>query len=415
MPMMAAGHEPARRGPDDDVLAAELYDKLHYSQAIPSAFASRHDWYMALALVVRDRLLDGYLRTIDAVLQSRTKVVAYLSAEFLTGPHLGNNLINLGMWDAAAQALARCGQDLDDLLEEEEEPGLGNGGLGRLAACYMDSLATLGVPAIGYGIRYEFGIFDQAIRDGAQVELTDKWLRLGNPWEIARPERHAYEVKFGGRTEPVADERGRTRVRWIPEKTVKGVAYDTPIAGFRMPTVEPAAALEGRGDRVVRLRRLQRRRLLPRGGPEGPLGNDHEGALSERRARGRQAAPARAAVLLRLLLAAGHDPPAPRVAGRPLEEFASCWAVQLNDTHPSIAVAELMRLLVDEHGMDWDAAWAITERSCGYTNHTLMAEALERWPVPLFGKLLPRHLEIIYEINRRFLDGVRQRYPATRT
>ena len=175
-----------RTGLGEEAIAAAVADNLHYEQAIPSQFASRHDWYMALALAVRDRLLDRYLDGIDTLLQSHPKVVAYFSAEFLTGPHLGNHLINLGIWDAAAGALSRFGQNLADVLEEEEEPGLGNGGLGRLAACYMDSLATLGVPAIGYGIRYEFGIFDQAIRDGWQVETTDKWLRLGNPWEVPR-------------------------------------------------------------------------------------------------------------------------------------------------------------------------------------------------------------------------------------
>ena len=299
-----------RTGLGEEAIAAAVADNLHYQQAIPSQFASRHDWYMALALAVRDRLLDRYLKGIDALLQSHPKVVAYFSAEFLTGPHLGNHLINLGIWDAAAGALSRFGQNLADVLEEEEEPGLGNGGLGRLAACYMDSLATLGVPAIGYGIRYEFGIFDQAIRDGWQVETTDKWLRLGNPWEVPRPERDAYDVGFGGRTEHFVDEDGRPRVRWIPEKGVKGVAYDTPVSGYRLSDRQPDAAVEGRGDRVVRFRCLQRRRLLPRGAPERGLGNHHEGAVSERRARGRQGASARAAVLLRVLLAAGHDPPA---------------------------------------------------------------------------------------------------------
>jgi starch phosphorylase len=229
------GHS-VRTGLDEEAIAAAIADKLHYEQAVPFEDASRHDWYMALALTVRDRLLDRYLTTLHAVLESRAKVVAYLSAEFLTGPHLGNHLINLGIRDAAAKALARFGQDLEEVLQQEEEPGLGNGGLGRLAACYMDSLATLGVPAIGYGIRYEFGIFDQAVRDGHQVEMTDKWLQLGNPWEIVRPEHHAYEVRFGGRTEHAVDEHGRDQVRWIPEKCVKGVAYDTPVSGFHMPT-----------------------------------------------------------------------------------------------------------------------------------------------------------------------------------
>jgi len=225
-----------RTGLEVEALTAAVAEHLRYQQAIPPGEASRHDWYMALALAVRDRLLDRYMTTIDTVLQSRAKVVAYFSAEYLTGPHLGNNLLNLEIRDAAAQALAQFGQNLEDVLQEEEEPGLGNGGLGRLAACYMDSLATVGVPAIGYGIRYEFGIFDQAIHDGRQIEMTDKWLALGNPWEIPRPERHAYDVGFFGRTERFLDEHGRERVRWIPAKNVKGVAYDTPVSGFRSPT-----------------------------------------------------------------------------------------------------------------------------------------------------------------------------------
>jgi glycogen phosphorylase len=367
---------------------------------------------MALALAVRDRLLDRYLKGIDVLLQSHPKVVAYFSAEFLTGPHLGNHLINLGIWDAAAGALSRFGQNLADVMEEEEEPGLGNGGLGRLAACYMDSLATLGVPAIGYGIRYEFGIFDQAIRDGWQVETTDKWLRLGNPWEVPRPERDAYDVGFGGRTEHFVDEDGRARVRWIPEKSVKGIAYDTPVSGFGSPTANlmrlwKAEATESFdfdafnvGDyyRAVHQKvdsETITKVLYPNDEPEaGKLLRLEQQfffvscSLQD---------------MIRLHVTA---------AGRPLQDFASYWAVQLNDTHPAITIAELMRLLVDEHRMDWDEAWAITERTCAYTNHTLLAEALERWPVPLFGKLLPRHLEIISEINRRFLDAVRQRHPG---
>ena len=263
------------------------------------------------------------------------------------------------------------------------------------------------IPAIGYGIRYEFGIFDQAIRDGWQVELTDKWLRFGNPWEIARPEISYRRRASADAPSTVRDEHGRYRVRWIPERVVKGVAYDTPMLGYRVAHDEPAAPVEGGSGRVVRLRRVQRRRLLRRGRGEDRVGEHHQGALSERRAGGRQAAAARAAVLLRLVLAAGHDP-APSAAGRGRStSFDAKWAAQLNDTHPAIAVAELMRLLVDEHGMDWEHAWEITQRTFAYTNHTLLPEALEKWPLALFGRVLPRHLEIIYEINRRFLDEVR--------
>ncbi len=394
-----------------EAIGAAVADYLLYQQGVSSRDASRHDWYMALALAVRDRLLDRYLKTIDAVLDSRVKVVAYLSAEFLTGPHLGNHLLNLGIRDAAAQALSGFGQTLEDVLEEEEEPGLGNGGLGRLAACYMDSLATLGVPAIGYGIRYEFGIFDQAIRDGWQVEMTDKWLRLGNPWEIPRPERHAYDVKFGGRSEHSRDEDGRYRVRWIPERCVKGVAYDTPVSGFGMPTANllrlwRAEATEsfdfdafnlgdyyGAVDQKVMSETITKV-LYPNDEPEA--------GKRLRLAQQFFFVSCSLQDMIRQQLATG---------GR-LQDFASCWAIQLNDTHPSIAIAELMRLLVDEHDLDWEAAWRITEASCGYTNHTLMAEALERWQVALFRELLPRHLEIVHEINRRFLDDVRRRVPG---
>ena len=405
--------EKIRTGLGVDAIAEALIDNLHFLQATPPRFATRNDWYMALAYTVRERMLDRYIKRLEEITQPGTsvKVVAYLSAEFLTGPHLGNSLINLGIWQATEEAVSKVGQNLADLLEQEEEPGLGNGGLGRLAACYMDSLATLNVPAIGYGIRYEFGIFDQTIRDGWQVERTDKWLRFGNPWEIVRSEV-TFDVKFGGRTERYCDEQGRYRVRWIPEKVVKGVAYDTPVPGYRVATTD--------------LLRLWKAEATESFDFEAFNVGDYYGAVDEKiisetiskvlypndePEAGKRLRLA-AAVFLRLLLAPGHDPPASDRGARSWKSFTSYWAAQLNDTHPSIAVAELMRLLVDEHSMDWDQAWAITQRTCGYTNHTLLSEALEKWPLALFGMLLPRHLEIIYEINRRFLGDLRSRYPG---
>jgi starch phosphorylase len=365
---------------------------------------------MALAYTVRDRMMHRYMGTVQSISETITdaKAVAYLSAEFLTGPHLGNSLINLGIWDAVDQALSKLGQDLPTLIEQEEEPGLGNGGLGRLAACYMDSLATLNVPAIGYGIRYEFGIFDQAIRDGSQVELTDKWLRFGNPWELVRSEI-AFDVKFGGHAQAYQNAQGRYCVRWIPERVVRGVAYDTPVPGYRVPTTN-----------LLRLWKAEAVESFDFA--EFNVG-DYYGAVHEKIASetiskvlypndepeaGKQLRLAQQYFfvscslqdMIRLLL----------LRGKPLDQLHSYWAAQLNDTHPSIAVAELMRLLVDEHGMEWEQAWDITHRTCAYTNHTLLAEALERWPLPLFAKLLPRHTEIIYEINRRFLDDLRRRY-----
>jgi glycogen phosphorylase len=407
----ADGSPNIRTGLGADAIATALIENLHCLQGKLPQHATRNDWYMALAYTVRDRMMERYVATLASIAETHTdaEVVAYLSAEFLTGPHLGNGLINLGIWHAVEEALSRVGQELSDLLEQEEEPGLGNGGLGRLAACYMDSLATLNVPAIGYGIRYEFGIFDQTIRDGWQVERTDKWLRFGNPWEIVRSEI-TFDVKLGGHTETYHDEKGRYRVRWLPQKLVKGVAYDTPVPGYLTPTTNllrlwKAEATEsfdfaafnvgdyyGAVDEKVASETISKV-LYP---------NDEPEAGKELRLEQQYFfVSCSLQDMIRLLL----------MRGKSLGELHSYWAAQLNDTHPSIAVAELMRLLVDEHGMDWDQAWSITQQTCAYTNHTLLAEALERWPLPLFAKLLPRHLEIIYEINRRFLDDLRLRYP----
>jgi starch phosphorylase len=402
--------ETIRTGAGPEAIAEALIDNLHYLQAKLPQHATRNDWYMALAYTIRDRMLDRYIATVDAITGTNdAKVVAYLSAEFLTGPHLGNSLVNLGLWEATQEAVAKVGHDLVTLLEQEEEPGLGNGGLGRLAACYMDSLATLNVPAIGYGIRYEFGIFDQAIRDGWQIELTDKWLRFGNPWEIVRSET-TFNVKFGGRTEWYSDAQRQHRVRWLPEKVVKGVAYDTPVPGYRVPTTN--------------LLRLWKAEATESFDFDAFNVGDYYGAVNEKIA----------SETISKVLYPNDEPEVGKslrlmqqyffvscslqdmirlhlMRGKRLDEFDSFWAAQLNDTHPSIAVAELMRLLVDEHAMDWDQAWAITQRTCAYTNHTLLAEALEKWPLRLFGSLLPRHLEIIVEVNRRFLDAVRRRHP----
>ena len=409
---MTPATESIRTGLGVDAITQALIDNLHCLQAKLPQHASRNDWYMALAYTVRDRMLHRYISTLGTIADANipVKVVAYMSAEFLTGPHLGNSLINLGIWRGAEEALARVGQDLLTLLEQEEEPGLGNGGLGRLAACYMDSMATLNVPAIGYGLRYEFGIFDQHIRDGWQVELTDKWLRFGNPWEIVQSEI-TFHVNLGGRTEHFLDELGRHRARWVPDRVVKGVAYDTPVPGYGVETTNllrlwKAEATESFdffafnvGDYYGAVNEKMKSEtiskvLYPNDEPEA--------GKQLRLAQQYFFVSCSLQDMIRLTL----------VQEKTLAEFHVYWAVQLNDTHPSIAIAELMRLLVDEHQMDWDLAWNITRRSCGYTNHTLLAEALEKWSLSLFGRLLPRHLEIIYEINRRFLDDVRARYPG---
>ncbi len=305
------------------------------------------------------------------------------------------------------------GQDIDEVLACEEEPGLGNGGLGRLAACYLDSLATLERPAIGYGIRYEFGIFDQEIHDGWQVEQTDNWLANGNPWEIAKPDV-SYLVNWGGHTEHYTDAAGADRVRWVPGRLIKGIAYDTPIQGYGVNTCNVLTLWSARAVESFALDAFNTGDYYKAVEDEVDLGDGHQGALPQRRARGGQAAAPAAAVLLRLLLAAARAAHHGRSRRRVRQGLPQRFALQLNDTHPSIGVAELMRLLVDERGLTWDEAWAITVATFGYTNHTLLPEALETWPLEMFSESLPRHLEIIYEINRRFLDEVRDPIPRRR-
>jgi starch phosphorylase len=391
-------------------LAQAILENLHRRRGRPPELATRNDWYLSVAFTVRDQILDRWIRTAQSLLRSDVKVVGYLSAEFLMGPHLGNALVSLGLAPAMRSALASLDQDLDVLVEHEQEPGLGNGGLGRLAACYLDSLSTLEVPAIGYGIRYEFGIFDQEIRDGGQVESSDRWLRWGNPWEIARPDT-VHAVGFGGHTENRVDADGRLRVHWFPHHVVHGQAYDTPILGYgvntanllRLWSAEARDAFDFQAfnlgeyyravDSKTRAENITKVLYPNDASPEGKrlrLEQQHffvSCTIQD---------------VLKLLLA----------TGRPVETLPDKAALQLNDTHPSIAVAELMRLLVDEHGLAWETAWEITRATFGYTNHTLLPEALETWPLPLFASLLPRHLEIILEINQRFLDGVRRRRPG---
>jgi len=386
-----------------------IQDHLTYSLGRPPALASKHDYYQALALAVRDRLQQDWVETVQTYLEQDVKVACYLSAEFLMGPHLGNNLLNLGIEDQVRQALNELGFELDALLAEEEEPGLGNGGLGRLAACYMDSLATLERLALGYGIRYEFGIFDQQIHDGWQCEITDKWLRRGNPWEIAKPDI-TYYVNFGGHTEYYRDEAGTERIRWVPDRAVKGMAYDTPVQGYRVNTCNTlrlwsAEACESfdfqafnTGDYYAAVNDKVISETLTK-----VLYPNDEPEIGKRLRLAQQYFFVSCSLqdMLRLLDAQGQPP----------QRFPEKFAVQLNDTHPSIGVAELMRLLVDDRRLSWEDAWDITVRTFGYTNHTLLPEALETWPLPLFRDMLPRHLEIIYEINARFLAWVREMHP----
>jgi starch phosphorylase len=393
-----------------EALARSFLDNLLFVQGRSLERATVNDLYMALAHTVRDRLVERWISTVTNYQAQDVRVVCYLSAEFLTGPHLANNLINLGIYDEAEQAMRQLGLDLNVLVEQEEEPGLGNGGLGRLASCFMDSLATLDIPAIGYGIRYEYGIFDQQIRDGWQVESTDKWLRLGNPWALERPE-DAFEVKLGGRTETQSDSTGRAHVTWIPQKVVRGIPHDTPILGYRTNTANTmrlwsAQAVESfdfgifnNGDFV--------------GAVADKVSSENISKILYPNDDGLQGKQLRLAQQFFFVSCSlQHILRIQLTQKRPLAELHRNFSIQMNDTHPAIAVAELMRLLVDEHSLEWDVAWHVTQNCLSYTNHTLLPEALEQWPRSLFASLLPRHLEIIVEINRRHLEGVRAKFPG---
>jgi starch phosphorylase len=391
-------------------LRAAIEEKLFCMVARFPAVASRNDYYLALAYAVRDRILHNWVRTAHTYFERASRTAVYLSAEFLIGPQLGKNLINLGLYDTAGEALRGLGLSLDELLEQEEEPGLGNGGLGRLAACYLDSLATLEIPAIGYGIRYEFGIFDQDIRDGWQVERTDRWLRLGYPWEIARPEI-SFVVKFGGHTETSTTADGRHHVYWHAGRIVVGVPSDTLVQGYGVGTVnllrlwkaEAPESFDFQAFNVGNYYGAVHEKMASENITKVLYPND-EPAVGKQLRLEQQFFFVSCSLqdMIRLYLQRQAD----------FTRFHEKFAIQLNDTHPSIAVAELMRLLLDKHDLGWEEAWNVTRQTFSYTNHTLLPEALERWPLELFARVLPRPLEIVYEINRRFLDEVRARFPG---
>lgn len=406
---LLANKKSVRIDPSVAAIKQALLDNLTYIQGKFSRIATTHDYYMALSYTIRDHLMAFWTKTVETYFAKASRTVCYLSAEFLIGPQLANNILNLNLYDNVKKALQELNIDINELYELEPEPGLGNGGLGRLAACYMDSLATLGIPTLGYGIRYEFGIFNQEIRDGWQVEATDKWLRFGNPWEIPRPEI-AFDIKFGGFTENYIDEDGLQRVRWVPNHIVKSIAYDMPIIGYHVNNAN--------------LLRLWKAEACESFDFQAFNTGDYYGAVQEKVASEN----------LTKVLYPNDEP----LAGKKLRlqqqyffvasslqdmiriykqrepnlnHFNEKYAIQLNDTHPSIAIPELMRILVDENKIDWEKAWSITQKTFGYTNHTILPEALEKWSIALFQSLLPRHLEIIYEINRRFLAKISSRFP----
>jgi starch phosphorylase len=393
-----------RTATDADAIRHSFLDNLYFVQARFPEVASQNDFYLALAWTVRDRLLSNWIDTASTYYRQASRSVCYLSAEYLPGSHLANAMLSLGIESQVRQAIAELGLNFDKIVAQEPEPGLGNGGLGRLAACFLDSLATLQIPAIGYGIRYEFGIFEQEIHNDRQVELADKWLSGGNPWEIPRPEIN-FEVGFGGATEHYTDAAGHFHVRWRPQRLVKGVAYDTPIPGYRV--------------RTVNLLRLWNAHACESFKLEAFNTGDYERAVEEKIA---------SETISKVLYPNDEPMQGKRLRLEQEYFFCSCtvqdilrillqqnksldllpkkFAIQLNDTHPAIAVVELMRLLLDIHLMEWDRAWQLVRQTVSYTNHTLLPEALETWPVELLAEVLPRHLEIIYEINRRLLQKI---------
>lgn len=401
--------EDDRTGLTVETLKRAIADNLYYIQGKNESLATPFDYYMALAYTVRDRLLHRWINTTTTYLEKDVKSVHYLSAEFLMGRQLSNNLLNLGLYQRVLQALHESGLNLNDLIVLEAEPGLGNGGLGRLAACFLDSLATLEIPAVGYGIRYEFGIFDQRIKDGAQVEYPDKWLRFGNPWELRRPELTA-EVLFGGHTEAYLDAQGNYRVRWIPERKILGTPYDTPVPGYNNHTVNVLRLWRAGASEEFDFRVFDSGDYV--GSVTSKIFSENISKVLYPNDNTEQGKQLRLEQQYFFVSCSLQDIiKTYRRNHQNFDQFHEKVAIQLNDTHPSIGVAELMRLLVDRYHLGWNRAWFITKNTFAYTNHTLLSEALERWPVSLFQRLLPRHLEIIYEINRRFLDEVRAKYP----
>ncbi len=397
---------PALETRDDQInaLHSRILSKLLYNIGKTPARASERDWFVASALAVRDQVVETWTTSARTARATKAKRVHYLSLEFLIGRLFFDAMGNLGLIEPMREALARSGVDIDRIRLQEPDAALGNGGLGRLAACFMESMATLGIPAFGYGIRYDYGLFRQTILDGWQQERPEDWLSAGNPWEFQRPE-FAYGIGFGGAVEATHDD-GRVSYAWRPAETLSAVAFDTPVIGFGGRHANTLRLWSARAADPLRLDEFNR--------------GDHVGALADR---------VRAEAISRVLYPGDDSPAGQELRLRQEFFFASASlqdmirrhliehpdvrnlaemnAVQLNDTHPAIGIAELMRLLMDVHGLSWDEAWPITQATFSYTNHTLLPEALEMWPVLLMERLLPRHVQIIYLLNARHLDAVR--------
>lgn len=401
---------PIYKGMGKDAIKNSFRNNLQYTLAKDKYTATNYDNFTALAIAIRDRIVERWIATQQRYHKHNLKRVYYLSLEFLIGRLLGNNILNLGLWNETEQALRDLNMDIQLLRDQEQDAGLGNGGLGRLAACFLDSMATLGIAAHGYGIRYDYGIFNQKIISGCQVEFPDEWLKLGNPWEIARPE-YTVKVQFYGKVYTFTDEHGRLRIKWKDTQNVLAMPYDTPVPGYKNDVVNTLRLWSARGTEEFDFEDFNK--------------GDYEGAVynkvyseniskvlypSDTSTQGRELrlkqeyffTAATISDIIRRFKEENED----------FRSFPDKAAIQLNDTHPSIAVVEFMRLLLDEQGLDWDTAWDITVRTFAYTNHTVMPEALEVWSVPLLENMLPRHMQIIYEINHRLLHAVADKFPG---
>jgi glycogen phosphorylase len=397
-------------GKDRASIRKSLSNRLIYSLGKDPITATHRDWFHTTAYAVRERLIELWMETMRSYYRSDAKRVYYLSMEFLTGRLLSNSLLNMGLYDECREALSDLELDIDRIRELEMDAALGNGGLGRLAACFLDSMATLSLPGYGYGIRYEYGMFTQRIEKGNQVEHPDNWLRYGNPWDFPRPEV-LFPVKFGGRVMRFTDEQGHSHFHWVDTEDVMAMACDTPVPGYNTGTVNNMRLWTAKASRDFNLKYFNEGNYIKAVEDKNESENlskvlyPDDTTIMGRELRLKQQYFFVCASLQDILRRFTKYHP-------DLDELPDKVAIQLNDTHPAIAIPELMRVLLDAHHLDWDRAWDITRRTFSYTNHTLMPEALETWPVDLFEEILPRHLQIIYEINYRFLEEVRHCFPG---
>jgi starch phosphorylase len=406
---MAAWRLPAK-GLEAPAIKHDFVSNLQYNIAKDQYTYTPYDTFLSLSYTVRERMIERWIATQQKYHADNVKRVYYLSLEFLMGRLLGNNIYNMGIDRACSEAVADLGLDSEDIEDQELDAGLGNGGLGRLAACFLDSMATGRFPAIGYGIRYEFGIFNQKIVHGYQTEVPEQWLQYGNPWEIERPE-YKFRVKFYGRTLYYTGQDGKAAVAWIDTDDVIAIPYDTPVPGFGNDTVNTLRLWSARSPNEIDLEHFHvgdyigacQDKLVSENISKVLYPNDSNHSGMELRLKQQHFfTSASLQDIVRRFLHHNSD----------FQDFPRLNAIQLNDTHPAIAIAELMRLLLDQQHLEWDVAWDISRRTFAYTNHTLMPEALEKWPVSLMKRLVPRHMDIIYEINSRFLREVSYHFPG---